>query len=121
MDKQPETDAEAIIYDFEDLVAPVVKALKAAYSLKRRPLADIEWRGPNISNGMSLSPCERLTAENLQYSEESQGRFAIDEIIGIAVSLGIEQGKNLAAIESEKRELLHQAELLIATKRRVVE
>ena len=119
MTEQLETDAEAIIYDFEELVAPVVKALKAAYSLKRRPLADIEWRGPNISNGFSLSPSERLTAENLQYSQESQGRFAIDEIIGIAVSLGIEQGKNLAAIEFKKQELLHQAALLIVRKERV--
>ena len=94
----------------------MVKVLKAAYSLNRKPLADIKWRGPNISNGFSLSPSERLTAENLRYSEESQGRFAIDEIVGIAVALGIEQGKNLAAIEYEKTELIHQAELLIATK-----
>jgi len=105
------------IYTFEELVKPVVKALKAAYTLERKPLADIKWRGPNISNGFSLSPSERLTAENLRYSEESQGRFALDEIVGIAVSLGIEQGKNLAAMEYEKRELVHQAELLIATRK----
>jgi hypothetical protein len=105
------------IYDFEELVEPVVKALKSAYVLRRKPLANIKWCGPDISNGFALLPSERLTAENLRYSEQDQGRHAIDEIIGIAVTLGIEQGKNIAAVEYEKRELIHQAELLIATRK----
>jgi hypothetical protein len=107
----------AKIYDFEELVAPVVKALKAAYGLRRKPLADIKWEGPELEQYCySMPPAERLTAENLRYSQEDQGRSALEEIIGIAVALGIQQGRNIAEHEHKVIELIHQAKLLIATK-----
>lgn len=104
------------IYDFEELVAPVIKALRAAYRLRRKPLADIKWEGPDlVQECHSLTPAERLTAENLRYSFEDQGRSALEEIIGIAVALGIQQGRNMTTVEYEERikimEILHKLEL----------
>ena len=104
------------IYDFEELVKSVVKALKGAYTLRRKPLVDIKWEGPELEQYCySLPPAERLTAENLRYSQEDQGRSALEEIIGIAVALGIQQGINMTTadyeIQIETMRLLHQLEL----------
>ena len=53
------------IYDFEELVAPVIKALKGAYRLKRKPLVDIKWEGPDL-----VQECHSLTSRRAVDSRE---------------------------------------------------
>lgn len=85
---------------FEDLTRPVIRALKGAYTFRRRGYKDIPWTGPCTGSlHCCLSAEETLKASNLKYSQEDQGRNAMEEIIGLAVRLGIEQGKRMAAEE----------------------
>ena len=42
-----------------------------------------------------FSPDKQLSAENLKYSEDDQGRDALDEIIGLVFRLGVEQGRRI--------------------------
>ncbi len=88
-------------FRFTDLTDAVIKAIRTAYNLRRKNKEkDIAWTGPqfdkdNFSDHLAaccFSPEHKLTAENLRYSEEDQGRDALEEIVGVAVQLGIEQG-----------------------------
>lgn len=84
---------------FPDLVEPVCKALRQAYSMRRKNKdKDIKWTGPSQARSCSAS-CfeheEHLMADNMRYSLEDQGRDALTEIVGIAVQLGIEQGERM--------------------------
>lgn len=85
--------------DFEKLTKPLVKAIRFAYDLKRKNRdKDIPWKGPDIGareRATCLSPSTQLKSENLIYSEEEQGRDALEEIIGLALRLGIEQGRRI--------------------------
>ena len=92
--------------DFEALTRPVLHAIRFAYDLKRRDRRrNIPWRGPDIVHTGTLACCptiaERLKAHRLAYSEEDQGRDALEEIIGAAIQLGIEQGRRLAKSEEQ--------------------
>jgi hypothetical protein len=82
--------------DFGDLVDPVVRAIRTAYALRRRPKGqDIEWTGPMYGWREASScgdPRTALSAEWLLHDEE-QGRDALDTLVGIAVRLGMEQGR----------------------------
>jgi hypothetical protein len=40
---------------------------------------------------------ERVSAEQLRYDDEEQGRDPLEVIIGIAIQLGIEQGRRVEA------------------------
>jgi len=89
--------------DFEKLVKSVRNAIKQAYNFKRKNKGrDIKWKGPQIHKSMrasSLNFDERLSAHNLKFSKMDQDRDALDEIIIIAIQVGIGQGRQTLAKE----------------------
>ena len=96
---------------FQELTWPITRAIRHAYALKRLPLKDILWIG--LPNGerercSCHEPEETLEAENLEYSRKDQGRDALEEIVGIAVRLGMEQGRRCFINEHEFQTLQHQ-------------
>lgn len=97
MKEWPEKSA---IVRFTDITKPVIRAMKFAYTLKRKNRQrDIPWEGLDIGKEEQVgcfSPVDKLTAFNLEYSLDSQGRDALTEIVGVAVQLGIEQGRRMA-------------------------
>ena len=92
---------------FGALTAPVLSAIRFAYRLERQHKdQDIPWTGPNIGEGslvVSFPPDLCLTRKNLAYSLDDQGRCALEEIIGIAVQLGIEQGRRMEVTSSPSK------------------
>lgn len=59
---------------------------------------DVPWDGPDIGDHEKAtchSIPDNLKADYLAESKEDQGRDALDEIIGIALRLGIEQGRRI--------------------------
>jgi hypothetical protein len=48
----------------------------------------------------SLQPVDALTQESLAYNLTNQGRDVIDVILGLAVQLGIEQGRRLLLLRA---------------------
>lgn len=82
---------------FSDLVAQVKRVILFAYKVERKNEGKpIPWKGYNIGEESlvsSLTPEEALTAKQLKYDLESQGRDALDVILGIGIQLGIEQGR----------------------------
>jgi len=89
--------------EFEKLTKPLVNAVWFAYDLTRKNEdADIPWEGPDIGwreRATCFGPKEQLTSKNLTYSKEEQGRSALEEIVGLAIRLGIEQGRRIATSE----------------------
>jgi len=85
--------------DFEQLSAPLVRAVRFAYKLQRQNTdKDIPWSGPEIGKDCAatcLPPKTALSAKNLAYSNDEQGRDALTEIIGLAIQMGIEQGRRI--------------------------
>ncbi|MHA1471071.1 MAG: hypothetical protein ACTSSP_11005, partial [Candidatus Asgardarchaeia archaeon] len=56
----------------------------------------IEWEGLDrgkTERCANIHPSETLDAWHLTYSKEDQGRDVYEEIIGLAVQLGMEQGR----------------------------
>jgi hypothetical protein len=98
-------------YKFDDMADPVLKAIRFAYKLERRNKnKNVPWNGPRLGENMRAnSPefAERLRAGRLAYAEEDQGRDALEEIIGIALQVGIEQGRRIA--KSSQSALLDRA------------
>lgn len=96
---------------FEQITRPVIHAIRFAYDMKRRDRRrNIPWRGPEIGErDMACSPlaAERLKAHRLAYAEEDQGRDTLEEIVGLAIQLGIEQGRRIA--KSDEEPLLDKA------------
>ena len=91
--------------DFEDLTAPVVNAIRQAFKLERKDRdKDLKWRGPPLPK--SLGPRhfpfdEKLTAKRLRQDEDEQNRDALEVLVGVAVQLGIEQGRRIFKAEWE--------------------
>jgi hypothetical protein len=85
---------------FEDLTRPIARAIRFAYEMKRRRAdKDIPWDGLQIGGrerACSLPVEQALSAENLAYSLEDQGRDALAEILGIQAQLAFEQGRRIA-------------------------
>jgi hypothetical protein len=85
--------------DYQSLADAIMKAIRFAYDLTRKnPHRSVPWVGPPIGQNEranSLEARERLSAAQLKYSEENQGRDALDEIIGVAIQIGIEQGRRI--------------------------
>lgn len=79
--------------DFETLTEPLARWLRA-YQEGRVEGYDGLALGENESVG-SLQPADALTADSLQYNRIHQGRDVFDVVIGLAVQLGIEQGRRL--------------------------
>lgn len=85
---------------FTDLVAPCRSAIEFAFDLKRKNRnRSIPWGGYDIGSDTKVTtfaPDEALRLRNLRYNEQDQGRDALDVILGIAIQLGIEQGRRVA-------------------------
>ncbi len=84
---------------FADLAEPVHKAISFAYTLKRKNHGkDVPWSGFDIGESMKaccLSPHEALTKDNLAYDKNNQDRDPMNILIGIAIQIGIEQGRRI--------------------------
>ena len=97
----PKNDKPA---SFEDIVAPLKAAIKFAYKMSRRNInKNIQYKGFDIGQAQ-FATCfhanETLSAKHLKFTLEDQGRDALEEILGIAVQLGIEQGRRINHIRS---------------------
>jgi len=84
---------------FSDAIKHVRRLVGQGYDLVRKNRdQDLIYEGYNIGwrelTGC-LEPPERFKAEYLRYSEEEQGRDLMDEILGLAFQLGIEQGRRM--------------------------
>jgi len=98
MKKWPENNKPAA--SFESIVAPLKAAIKFAYKMSRQNInKNIPYKGFDIGQSQ-LAGCfhanESLSAKQLQFVLEDQGRDALDEILGLAVQLGIEQGRRIS-------------------------
>lgn len=95
---------------FERLVGPVRDALEQAYTMVRKDRRrGIRWNGPPIGEAeraMCLEFDDALRASSLKESEIDQGRDALDTILGIALQLGIEQGRRIER-KRRKQEDVH--------------
>lgn len=104
--KWPADDEPA---SFEDITRPLARAVRFAYNLKRKNRdKDIPWTGLDVGPGVehvSFGAAKKLAASNLKYSEEEQGRDALEELLGLAVQLGIEQGRRIAVTGPEFKTL----------------
>lgn len=110
-------------YSYADLADPVRKALKFAYKMRRQNKGqDIPWDGPPIGELQAancLDFAHNLSAEALEYAEEDQGRDALEEIIGVALRLGMEQGRRITLNSPEIQTLklkLETARLMLGQK-----
>ena len=94
----------------DDILSPLVEAINFAYSLERQNKGkDIPWNGLEIGEreqSTSLLNASALSGEELRYQEECQARTALLQILGIALRLGIEQGRRI-----HKKELQMNVEL----------
>lgn len=85
--------------NFREMTEPVVDAIRFAYRLERQNDGqDIPWHGLALGKGETVcgpQPDEKLNAENLRYDDEDQGRDALTVLVGLAVQLGIEQGRRM--------------------------
>lgn len=100
---------------FEDLSDPILRAIRHCYHVRRvRKKEDVPWSGPEIGEGEqanSLQAAYRLSAEALAYSLDDQGRNAMEEIVGLAIQLGIEQGRRIARSDTAYQTLKIKADL----------
>ncbi|MHA2280096.1 MAG: hypothetical protein ACXAC5_04370 [Promethearchaeota archaeon] len=82
---------------FEALSDSVREVVRHCYTLSRKnKKKDVDWKGPSLPRCMQatcLSFEDNLKAESLEYQLHDQGRDAMEVIIGIAIQLGIEQGR----------------------------
>ena len=106
MKKWPEKNKTV---SFTELKDHIREAILFAYNIKRKNKNRIiPWKGYDIGEDTkitSFSPDERFRVHNMKYSEEDQGRDALDEILAVAIQLGIEQGRRIF-ITSSKYSLL---------------
>ena len=85
--------------ELHELVQPLADAILSAYELNRKDRdRDIPWTGPEGGGAETIGVfgnAEALTAEQLRYDEDEQGRNALWVILGIAVRLGCEEGRRI--------------------------
>ena len=99
MKKWPK-DLTKVAY-FDDLSGPIVKALKFVIRNRGVKIADdiiIPYKGYNIGEddlACAFNPVEKLSTERRNYDRDEQGRDIYDLIVGIAIQLGIEQGRRI--------------------------
>lgn len=90
---------------FDDLVQPILSAIRFAYSLRRKNRdKNIPYDGYDRPSILHVCPSvtETFSSDYLTEVEEDQGRTALDEIIAVAVQIGIEQGRRLEKAENKK-------------------
>lgn len=96
---------------FDDLTKPLVKAIRFAYTLKRKNRdKDIPYSGydrPSILH-TCLDIKTQLTAEQMLYDEEAQGRDAIEVLVALAIQLGYEQGLRKAEEKQMEEERIQK-------------
>lgn len=101
---------------FMELCNCVREALEFAYELKRANASkSVPWNGPPIGKSLaaaSLDYVEALSAESLEWVLEDQGRDALEVIIGIAIQLGIEQGRRDYLTSNAYTHLLEKMEAI---------
>lgn len=79
--------------NFEALVEPIARWLRS-YIGGRVEIYDGFPLGTQEAAG-ALQPIDALTPTSIDYALNHQGRDAYDTIIGLAIQLGIEQGRRL--------------------------
>lgn len=81
--------------DFAELSDSIKEAILFAYEIKRKNKdKSIPWEGYDVGQSINFpSPDETFDFANLKWAEEEHGRDALDEIITLAIQLGIEQGR----------------------------
>ncbi len=93
--------------DFETLTSGIKGAIKSAYQMRRRRRkGDVSYKGLDIGQhekACCLRPNQALTAQSLAYNKEDQGRDALDVILGLAIQLGIEQGRRVTQEKVNER------------------
>ena len=96
---------------FVDLVAPVRAALCYAYHVDwcggnlGEPMPDIPWTGPrrlSLVQCAVVPPEHRLEGRNLD-AELLKNRDPLDVILGLAVELGIQQGRIIERRDAAER------------------
>lgn len=99
--------------DFDDMVKPFVRVLRFAYKMNRQNQGkDIPYTGFNHNvNHVCFPIDQKLSAEQLAYDKNEQGRDALEVIIGAILQVGIEQGRRIAMESSEVRMLQTQAKI----------
>ena len=85
--------------DFSDIADPLCEAFRFAYVLSRQNAdQDIPYDGLDIGwreRACCFSAAEQLTVEKIGFSEDDQGRDALKVLVGLAIQLGIEQGRRI--------------------------
>ncbi len=84
----------------EELVRPLKSAIQQAFELKGRKLLidGIKWGGPGFghpSASWEESPAAALSSSGIKRAAEA-GRDPLEQILVVAINLGIEQGKRVA-------------------------
>ena len=87
----------AVPVNFEALVEPLARWLRS-YIGGRVEIYDGLPLGDQESAG-ALQPIDALTPASIDYALTHQGRDVYDTIIGLAIQLGIEQGRRLRTRE----------------------
>ena len=95
----PEAATEAA--DFDALVKPIVSLIKQGYRVVRRPSRKLRYRGLQLGRRelVVCSPLEQTLAPSTLSYHKRNGRSLLTMAVTIAVQLGIEQGRRLAAEE----------------------
>lgn len=96
-EKDKDWPADNKMARFTDIADPIEKALWVAMIKGDRVYEDgIKWTGlkqGHHAGATSPDPSSTLHAYNLNYSKKEQDRDVYREIIGIAIQLGMEQGR----------------------------
>ena len=106
MKSWPEDKSETV--PLEHIAKHIGDSIRFAYKLERKNEGkNIPYDGYDTpsSNHVCFNPQTTLTAFHLEKSKD-QGRNALDEIIAIAIRLGIEQGQRLAEEKFSTERLL---------------
>lgn len=97
--------------DFEELIKECKDTLLQGIKYERiNTDKDIKWNGHTTTNPynrhVSLDPDFQLKAKHMKEVLEAQGRDFIDIILGLAISLGIEQGRRITLTNSHIKSTL---------------
>ena len=102
--------SDGSVVDITSLTDPVLSSIRSAYKLRLFNILDIPWTGLTLG-ARELAICSdpqiTLTKERLLQSSHS----ALETIVGIAVQLGIEQGRRLRNAENKLAILAARAAL----------
>lgn len=85
---------------FSELLDPVITAIESAYHFHFKPGVlnkGVEWHGLDTgarekADGFA-SPSERLGADHLCFIHDERGHWPLEEILVVAIQLGVEQGR----------------------------